>query len=145
MLYCARLENERGKSLNALEFPLPESDFRPLPFSSETYAWRTTNGMMLCGSNSEPFPVRDLRWGLVATSGAHHWLHIDSDGFGTFLDVKVGIKLWLLGRPKLGQNDPCHKGFASTSIFLSPDFDVNIPCLELWDWEAVVLTPGTRL
>jgi hypothetical protein len=40
-----------------------------------------------------------MRWGLAATKGARHWIHIDSDGLATNVDVLCGIRWWLLFTP----------------------------------------------
>jgi hypothetical protein len=80
---------------------------------------------------------------LAATSGALHWIHIDSDGFATYIDVQTGGKLWIIARPKLssgkGYND-----FSQLNLFLD-GFDISDPCDDKWDLEAVFLRKGTRL
>lgn len=143
MLECANMAGGAGKILNALQFPLGETDLSPMSFTTETHAWKATKDTAFCKAD-QLFPGDDLRWGLAATSGALHWYHIDSDGFGTFVDVKTGKKYWMCGRPKHSQGIDS-KPFSGISTFINESYDVNIPSTDRWDIEAVVLTPGTRL
>ncbi|KAH6883713.1 hypothetical protein BKA70DRAFT_1446713 [Coprinopsis sp. MPI-PUGE-AT-0042] len=92
---------EKRPIVNALNLPLtpglrPEQKF---PFSSEYVAWMRTLGNSLC---LDAYPTSHTRWSLVAFDGALHYLHIDSDGFGTWVEVKHGAKLWVIARPKDG-------------------------------------------
>ena len=82
-----------------------------------------------------------MRWGLAATAGARHWIHIDSDGLGTFVDVKCGAKWWILFTPLEGQDK---HAFSSIDQFLN-DFDVVRLTDGRWEAEAVYLTEGNRL
>lgn len=143
MLESANTADGLGKILNALQFPLGETDLSPMAFTTETHAWKATKDTAFCKPD-QLFPGDDLRWGLAATSGALHWYHIDSDGFGTFVDVKTGSKYWIFGRPKGSRDVDCCKPFSSISMFLG-SYDVDTPCTDQWDLEAILLTSGTRL
>jgi len=89
-------------------------------------------------------PVPDIRWGLCATKGAWHGFHIDSDGFGTFIDVRTGKKWWIVARPwKKGMAGL--RDFADVNIFMNESYDPDKPGEELWALEAILLEPGTRL
>ncbi|KAJ3499602.1 hypothetical protein NLJ89_g10083 [Agrocybe chaxingu] len=83
-----------------------------------------------------------MQWGLVATDGAFHPWHIDSDGFGTFVEIQTGRKWWVLARPR--GNDPDFSDFARIDTFLG-GIDTTAPNLDRWELEAVLLEPGTRL
>jgi hypothetical protein len=92
-----------------------------------------------------------MRWGLAATRGARHWIHIDSDGLGTFIDVKCGGKWWVVFSPpaKLGKH-----GFGAIDTFLN-NFNVDgenkgrfgdeVDDDDRWIAEGVYLSEGTRL
>jgi hypothetical protein len=62
-----------------------------------------------------------MQQGLAATRGAWHYIHIDSDGLGTFIDVKCGGKWWVVFSPptKLGKH-----GFGAIDTFLNT-FNIN--------------------
>ncbi|KIJ91392.1 hypothetical protein K443DRAFT_126253 [Laccaria amethystina LaAM-08-1] len=92
--------NDNGRILNALDFPLPTSDLSPDALCTDLHAWIATECLPFCNAHAAPLPSRDLRWGLVATYGALHYGHIDSDGFGTFVNVLVGAKYWFVTCPK---------------------------------------------
>lgn len=153
------LEASRSKSgqiLNALSFPLPLSGVFPSAMSSEIEAWKLTERKKFCPSNLA-FPVAEMRWGLAATAGSRHWIHIDSDGLGTFVDTQCGAKWWILFAPPAGQSK---HWFGSVELYLN-GFDTNginggrwdlgnsgdppDQGGDLWIAEAVYLTPGMRL
>jgi hypothetical protein len=131
-----------GKVLNALHFPMPEQGLGTLPFSTDSAAWNGTKGAADCRGDKAP-PLGDIRWGIAATTGAIHWWHIDSDGFGTYLDVKAGLKLWVVATRK----DRSFHSFGEISTYLQEEhrYEAEGPNLDRWDLEAVVLQPGTRL
>jgi len=96
-------------------------------------------GLPYC-DNEAQYPTPDVRWGLAATRGARHWIHIDCDGLCTVIDLLTGAKIWFLYSP-----DPrYHAGiFGDIDQFLH-DFDVTNPS-KYWAVEAVYLQPGTQL
>lgn len=148
--------SESGPILNALSFPLPLSGVQATSTNSEVEAWRSTQGEKFCPPEVQ-FPVGDIRWGLAATNGARHWIHIDSDGFGTYIDVQCGGKWWITFNPPANKDK---YAFASIYQFLD-NFDTNAEKGSSWElatsggkdtkenegWiaEAVYLEPGTRL
>ena len=81
----------------------------------------------------------DIRWGLAATAGAISWSHVDSNGFGTYIDVKAGSKWWIVARRKGGQHS------FDVESFFNGDHEEDQVNMDRWDLEAVILTPGTRL
>ena len=60
-------------------------------------------------------------WRLAATTGARHGLHINSDGFGTFIDVQCGLKWWIVFHPPANRDK---RAFGNVEQFLH-GFDTN--------------------
>ena len=139
LLGCARQnDGEGGKILNALQFPMPEEGLGHHRCSTDSVAWRATKGRSGSSEYESP-PLADIRWGLAATKGAVHWWHIDSDGFATYIDVVAGYKWWIVAKEK-----DTGLSLGHTSIF-SADYQLEEPNNGLWDVEAILLEPGTRL
>jgi hypothetical protein len=108
-------------------------------FSSDVEAWLITEGLPYCDEESL-YPSGDVKWGLAATAGAYHLIHIDCDGLGTVVDPITGKKVWAFFTP---EEDVSLSAFGDIDQFFN-EFDVtNPPCY--WDAEAVLLEPGTRL
>ncbi|KAF8810817.1 hypothetical protein BYT27DRAFT_7016126, partial [Phlegmacium glaucopus] len=80
------------------------------------------------------------RWGLAAMSGAISWWHVDSNGFGSYIDVKAGVKWWIVAQRWDG-----HESFSEVMKFFDSSYEVEEPNDEDWDLEAVMLHPRTRL
>ncbi|KAH6902505.1 hypothetical protein BKA70DRAFT_1026160, partial [Coprinopsis sp. MPI-PUGE-AT-0042] len=140
MLEFSALPIETRPLVNALTLPMPPG-LRPeqkFPFSTEHIAWLKTLGNHFCFT---PYPTSDMCWSLVAFDGALHYLHIDSDGFGTWVEVKCGLKLWVIARPKGGEVP----SFTEIDGFLRCIGEGKAPNSEKWIIEAVVLGPKTRL
>lgn len=131
-----------GKVLNALHFPMPEQALGSFPFSTDSVAWNGTKGSLNCEIERAP-PIGDIRWGIAATAGAIHWWHVDSDGFGTYVDTKAGLKWWIVGRRK-GRLPSNFESFGEIRTF-SEEYELEQSNLNIWDLEAVILHPGTRL
>jgi hypothetical protein len=140
MLELSRLPLADRPIVNALNLPLPPGlrAEQGLPFSDEHVAWLRTLGNLCCFA---PYPTSDTRWSLVAFNGALHYFHIDSDGFGTWVEVKTGLKLWVIARPK----DDSIPSFGDIDGFLKILGDGKSPNRDHWILEAVVLAPNTRL
>jgi hypothetical protein len=115
------------------------SEIRKSTFSSDVEAWLATEGLPYCDQEAL-FPTADMRWGLAATKGARHWIHIDSDGMGTIVDVLCGARWWLLFTPA---EEYDLTNFGDIDQFFH-QFDVTKPPAH-WDVEAVYLQPGIRL
>ena len=129
--------------MNALSFPRSGSGYDhrlSRHFATDVAAWISTEGKVVC-EDDMMFPTGDMRWGLAALKGAVHWVHIDSDGFGTFIDVKCGMKYWMILKPKNKQE----WGLDRIGAFHHPGFSLNEPSSELFDVEAVALHPGSTL
>jgi hypothetical protein len=82
-----------------------------------------------------------MRWGLCATCGAWHTHHIDSNGSGTFINCEDGLKLWITSDHSVAGNPVLEE----IGIFFDKDFNVDEGAPTLWDLEAIVLVPGTRM
>lgn len=128
--------------VNALSLPTPpglraEQQFS---FANDLRAWLRTRDNPFCFSS---YPTTDVRWNLVAFEGARHYLHLDSDGFGTWIEVKHGLKLWVLARPK----DASVASFDEINGLLGTfnESEGKSPNSEKWIIEAIVLAPGTRM
>jgi hypothetical protein len=140
MLEYSSLPLSRRPIVNALNLPLPpglRAEQRH-PFSNEHVAWLRTLGNRFCFGS---YPTSSTRWSLVAFNGALHYFHIDSDGFGTWVEVKTGLKLWVIARPK----DASIPSFGEIDGFLKILGDGTSPNPNHWILEAVVLAPGHRL
>jgi hypothetical protein len=137
-----RSSEENGKILNALHFPMPEKGMGMQPFSTDSAAWVCTKGAAGSRQSQAP-PLADFRWGLAATTGALSWWHVDSDGFGTYVDTKAGLKWWIVARRKGKEHD--FESFSEADTFFDGRYEVDEPNQDKWDLEAVVLHPGTRL
>ena len=144
----------KGPILNALSFPLPLTGIASTGLSTEVEAWKMTQGELFCPPEVS-FPVGDIRWGLAALEGARHWVHVDCEGFRTYIDVQCGAKWWILFNPPDGRD---RTAFADIYQFMD-DYQSNAdngsfwhratktPSLRKTAWvaEAIYLTPGTRL
>jgi hypothetical protein len=133
---------EDGKILNALHFPMPEQGLGMWPFSTDSAAWRATKGEIGCAQDEVP-PLADIRWGIAATTGALSWLHLDSNGFGTYIDTKAGLKWWIVLRRKGDEHR--FESISEVGYFFDGEYREDEPNEEKWDLEAVLLPPRTRL
>lgn len=123
---------------------MPEEGLGRFPFSTDSAAWKATKGALGCSFEEAP-PLRDIRWGLAATAGAISWIHIDSNGLGTYIDPRAGKKVWIVLKRKGDGDCRIFESCSDAKAFFSGDYDVDSPNLDDWDFEAIVLAPGTRL
>ncbi|KAJ3506772.1 hypothetical protein NLJ89_g6681 [Agrocybe chaxingu] len=137
ILQCSLLS--KGKILSASPHLMGLSNVHSHPFSSEVHAWRQTRGLPFCKANT-PFPADQMHWTFIATSGAHSSWTMAPHGYSTCIDVMAGKVWYIVGRPKTTRPDT----MAATNIFLN-NFDMEAPNLHLWDLEAMLLEPRTRL
>jgi hypothetical protein len=104
-------------------------------------AWEFLLGKPHGGAANTPYPTGHMRWGLAGTAHAVSMLHMDSDGFATFVQVMCGKKLWSLYRP-----DPEFPLSNPNALLDSNLFQLdNIPPDAKSGLEAVVLRPGDML
>lgn len=131
----ASVASENGKALNAFDCPLLEPGHPPLSMSSDMTAWN----VVLDNSETE-FPTHANRWGLAATAGAHRQMHTDANGFATYVQVKTGMELWIVARPR-------EFNYAEFSIILNlvDLHHANGLIPDSYLLEAILLMPGSQL
>ncbi|PPQ75956.1 hypothetical protein CVT26_005784 [Gymnopilus dilepis] len=133
------VNDPEGKFLNCLDFPGSLFATPVTSYATELIAWHYTRGAKGYQATME-YPRAHMRWHLVSTGNTVTWVHIDSDGLCSEIVVVCGKKVWYLGGPKAEHAYT----LSDILIFLQNDFYVEVPISTL-NWEAVVLTPGTRL
>ena len=131
-------DKDNLKILNALDFPMPSASHPPTTISSDLVAFMATLDMPFCHWTIG-FPVSGCRWGIAANQDAHHLLHVDCNGFATYIDTQVGAKWWVVAQPKQF-NDP----LSSIETF-AVDYDLTEANDEKWSLEAILLLPGSCL
>ena len=124
-----------SKILNGLSFQDPWAGIRRSSFSSDAHALCTVYNQE--GWIKRAPSTEHLRWNLAATKDAFHPWHIDSDGYGTFVNVMAGSKWWIVARPRSPLNVDI---FNTTSAFMPDDESVDKV-----DVEAILLQPGSEL
>ena len=122
-----------SKILNGLSFKNPFAGIQRTSFTSDAHALAATFNQE--GWLKKPAPIEHLRWSLAATKDAFHPWHIDSDGYGTFVDVMTGSKWWIVARPKSSEKVDI---FNTTTAFLEDGPD-------RFEVEAILLLPGSKL
>lgn len=141
LLHASQYDQDHPqKILNALTFPNSSAGTEPNSYSSDCHAHYRVKGQE--GWLPRAFPTEDIRWGLAATMGAFHRWHIDSDGFGTFIEPTSGVKWWLLARPIGTLNTDV---FDTTQFLFDDQFDLDTAGNGLFAVEAVLLEPGSML
>lgn len=131
-----------GKILNGLDFPMwKDLQWDRSLYATDMVAWDFLLGNPHCGVTNTPYPTGHVRWGLAGTAHAVSTLHIDSDGFATFVQVMCGMKLWAVYRPS------ATLPLSDINAFILPDvFQLDImPEKAKSGLEAVVLRPGDML
>jgi len=131
--------NDDGYILNALDFPLPTSNFSPDTLSIDLQAWTATERLPFCNKETASFPAQHLQWGLFATYGALHYGHIDLDGFCTTVDILVGGKYWIVAHPQKRED------YGKTELYCDKMWCMERPDPDIWCFEAILLEPGMRL
>lgn len=113
-------------------------------FASDIKAWSTTLGRSDLGHE---FPVRSTRWGHAATAGSYHMWRIHRDGFGMYVDPQAGRQCWIVARPKQlnGWDEAFWKDFGRMRKCTTVEGSLEEPDAAFWDFEAILLKPGTRL
>ena len=121
---------------------MPEVGMGLFPFSMDSTTWKCTKGAANFEQEKAP-PLADFRWGLAATAGALSWWHLDSNGFGTYVDTKAGLKWWIVARRKGDRHN--FETISAVDTFCDKRYEVKEPNEEIWDLEVVILPPRTRL
>jgi hypothetical protein len=136
-------EDPHPKSCNCLDIPLSYDPFVRQRYASEVAAWKECIDRPYC-KRVEQVPTTDIRWAIAGTSEAYSKFHIDTAGFLTFVVPDSGLKLWVLATPKDNENRRPFEQMGNVDILLD-HFDLDMPNPEFWDFDLVVLTPGTML
>ena len=127
-------KSKDSKILNGLCFKDPFAGIQRSSFSSEAHALGVVYNQE--GWVKKALSIEHLRWNLAATKDAFHPWHIDSDGYGTFVEVVAGSKWWIVACPKSNLDIDI---FNSTSCFID---DASEDQFEI---EAILLLPGSQL
>ncbi|RXW13167.1 hypothetical protein EST38_g12687 [Candolleomyces aberdarensis] len=135
MLNEHMVPDSEQRSLNALNFPNYSAGPKEYKLGVDERIWRATN--FIYGFKEMLYPSNSVNWSIVGLPGACHGWHNDSEGFGTFVTIRSGLKWWVVGRS-------AESGEKLDFFLESPDFD---PWLvdDSWDVEAILLKPGTRI
>jgi hypothetical protein len=131
--------SSHGRILNVLDLPLPDGPCPDERLASDIVAWKATMNNPFC-KKKVPFPLHESRWGMAATSSAQHMWHTDPDGVCTSIDVKVGIKYWVVGVKNSGSHD--FVDLLSHDKWYYKTMSSN---KHLWDSEGILLMEGTML
>jgi len=136
--------NPARKFLNSIDFPacFPSWDdsSNHLSYATDLVAWDYLRGKPYCGNFTNPYPTAHMHWGLAGTANAVTFLHIDSDGYATFVQVTTGKKVWGILREA-----PKHQ-LSSIAFFLDENFLLDeITDGSTFGLEAIVLRPGDTL
>ena len=122
--------------------------------ASHEAAWLTSRGRP--GFLSHISLSEDMVWATAALKHAMSWTHINDEGFATVATVDVGSKYWVVARPHqknqingLGDMDTIN----AFGLPQSSDDNTTNPQTwnpgrantDLFDYEGVLLTPGTVL
>ncbi|KAH9475942.1 hypothetical protein JR316_0011504 [Psilocybe cubensis] len=138
VMEAARMKGKRGKILNALDIPLPHAGAHSFDLSTEAAALRATSGSW---KYSTPVPFGDMSWGLVATEGAFSDIHIDANGFCSFIQPLHGLKLWIIMYPRRLDVDLS----SDRRVFLGDKLDYGETHHQDWIYEAIVLDNQSEL
>ncbi|KAG6913671.1 hypothetical protein DXG01_005228, partial [Tephrocybe rancida] len=125
-----------AKSINALDNPLPNDPFPFFKCNSGELAWLYVMGCEHF-KRMHNIPLMDLRWALASTGGTIHNFHVDANSYCTFVSVDTWAKYWIAATPKQGKESEV---FASIDLFTG-NYAPDIPNLDLWDLEAILLVP----
>ena len=136
--------NPQGKILNGIDlpacFPAWDDSSKHLPYATDVVAWDYLRGKPYCGNFTNPYPTEHMRWGLAGTTDAVTFLHIDSDGFSTFVRVITGKKVWTILR------DVPKNPVSSIDFFIDETFSLDdIVNESTFALETIVLRPGDTM
>lgn len=129
---------DKGKIINALDFPMPGKEMLSSSIATDVVAFLDTVGSAYCPRETS-YPHSSMKWGLAATSWAHHLWHMDCNGLGTYIDVHAGWKWWIVATPRAPL---VH--IADVDIFMN-SYLLTSPNSHKFELEAVLLPPGSRL
>lgn len=144
MLEATRSESLHIMSTTDIAMPLSGilEGMAYFPFSTDVHAWQDTENRSYC-LPANPFPVESVRWGSASTKGSITGWKLAPHGFGHYIDVKVGSLLLIIAKSRPNDRE-AGKRFTDINLFAN-NFRPDKPNTDLWDLEAVVLMPGTRM
>lgn len=87
----------------------------------------------------------DTSWGTAALKHAVSWPHIDDEGFGTVVTNMVGAKYWVVARPRRDAPVASLLGKMGTVKAFGDTVNPTSSNAEIFEHEAVLLTPGSVL
>lgn len=87
----------------------------------------------------------DTSWGTAALKHAVSWPHIDDEGFGTVVTTMVGAKYWVVARPRRDAGSSRLHGNMGTGKAFGDTLKPTSANADIFEHEAVLLTPGTVL
>ena len=158
------LDPDNTHSVNALDFPMGEVSVR-VPshyryiynkpsesladlkicrhFATHEHAIQATRGLKGLPLLN-PY-TDDTIWGTAALKHLVSWQHIDDEGFGTAVMNVVGCKYWVLGRCRRDASHTNRQGDMGSVEAFGPEIRPQSVSSDIYEHEAVLLTPGTVL
>lgn len=130
------------KILNGLDFPMwKDSQWDQCSYATDMVAWDYLHGQAHCGSITTQYPTPHMWWGLAGTAHTVSYLHMDSDGFATFVQVMCGMKVWAV------YGSPPNISLSTINLFnKDSSFQLDtIPTGANYGLEAIILRPGDTL
>jgi hypothetical protein len=126
---------EEGRPVNLLDCPF-YTDYGKLQVWDLPYtAWEHLSSQAVF-KFLDNFLMNVSRWGLAATKGCTHTWHVNLSGFLAFFTLLTGVKIFLIGVPKPGQDLSSTFAFKNFSIN-----GVNRSKIDIW---MVALEPGMQ-
>jgi hypothetical protein len=159
--------------LNALDIkmggasvpPPPQYQYKYFLFLCFVTNLLIASGSMLASNEQAWQETRDLpeivtgiyhndetEWATAANRHAVSWLHEDDWGSGTSSKPIVGMKYWVVVRPKAGADNGSAGDMGSIHAFgqighgySEREYSAGHAYTDLWDYEGVLLCPGDIL
>lgn len=111
--------------------------------ASNEQAWQETRDLMSMMKVS--FPSDDMLWGTAATQDTTTWAHIDDHGLATIVQIKTGLKYWVVMCPKRNAGPPGSDGDMGSINGFANTWEPWSSSSNLWDHEGVLLEAGDTL
>ncbi len=87
----------------------------------------------------------EVIWATTSLAGATSWIHLDANGLGTHINNITGTKYWVVLNGKQGISSENHPGDMSSMEAFPTNWNPDEAIQDGFQYEAVVLTPGTLL
>ncbi|KAH6915898.1 hypothetical protein BKA70DRAFT_1418816 [Coprinopsis sp. MPI-PUGE-AT-0042] len=124
-----------SKPLLVPRVPMPEGVMPILALTSDVVAWNYTFDQPWCGRRWE-MPRSATKWGSAFTSNTYLPMTIAPNGFATYIEVKVGIQLVIVGTPAGKCASFSSLEFLEKSRLGGPSFDMAQMKLEAFPLRA---------